>query len=126
MRNKLNVNTPVYKIHFDGHKEKIKEQTQNYYQEHKKEIPEITIYKKSDYRNKYGTQEIEVCSTGKNSCDYTHTETMVAYVRDIEVIGDKQFKFIFFTLYLDAKIYYYPAFISLFHIDMVLLLRLFL
>jgi len=38
MRNKLNVNTPVYKIHFDGHKEKIKEQTQNYYQEHKEEI----------------------------------------------------------------------------------------
>ena len=75
---------------------------------YKKEIPEITIYKKSDYRNSYGTQEIEVCLTGKNRRDYTHTETMVAYVRDIEVIGtlnlDKYFELINKYKYLQTSI----------------------
>ena len=54
---------------------------------YKKEIPEVTIYKRSDHRNSYNTEEVEVCLTGKNTRDYTHTETMVAYVRDIEVVS---------------------------------------
>jgi tRNA G37 N-methylase TrmD len=54
---------------------------------YKKEIPEVTIYKRSDHRNSYNTEEVEVCLTGNNTRDYTHTETMVAYVRDIEVVS---------------------------------------
>ena len=54
---------------------------------YKREIPEITIYKKSGCNNSYGTEEVEVCLTGQNTRNYTHTETMIAYVRDIEVIS---------------------------------------
>lgn len=54
---------------------------------YRKEIPEITIYKQWGYENNYGSEEIEVCLTGKNTRSFTHTEIMVAYVRDIEVIG---------------------------------------
>jgi hypothetical protein len=59
---------------------------------YRKEIPEITIYKKYGHRNSYNTEEVEVCLTGQNITgrkkrDYTHTEKMVAYVRDVEIIG---------------------------------------
>jgi len=54
---------------------------------YRKEIPEITIYKKWGYKNAYNSEEVEVCLTGQNTRDFTHTEIMVAYVRDIEVIG---------------------------------------
>ena len=54
---------------------------------YKKEIPEITVYKKLGFNNSYGTEEVEVCLTGQNTRKYTHTENMVAYVRDVEVIG---------------------------------------
>lgn len=54
---------------------------------YRKEIPEITIYKKWGHKNSYNTDEVEVCLTGQNKRDFTHTEIMVAYVRDVEIIG---------------------------------------
>ena len=59
---------------------------------YRKEIPEITVYKKYGHQNSYNTEEVEVCLTGQNITgrkkrDYTHTEKMVAYVRDVEIIG---------------------------------------
>ena len=75
---------------------------------YRKEIPEITIYKKLGYKNSYGTEEVEVCLTGQNTRNYTHTENMVAYVRDIEVIGrlnpDKYFELINKYKYLQTSI----------------------
>jgi len=53
---------------------------------YRKEIPEITIYKKLGYKNAYNGDEVEVCLTGQNTRDFTHSEIMVAYVRDVEVI----------------------------------------
>lgn len=54
---------------------------------YRKEINEITIYKKYGHKNKYSTDEVEVCLTGQNKRKFTHTEIMVAYVRDVEIIG---------------------------------------
>jgi hypothetical protein len=53
---------------------------------YRKVIPEITIYKKWGHKNFYDGEEIEVCVTGENTRAFTHTEIMVAYVRDVEVI----------------------------------------
>ena len=54
---------------------------------YRKEIHEITIYKKWGHKNKYDGDEVEVCLTGNHTRKFTHTEIMVAYVRDVEVIG---------------------------------------
>ena len=54
---------------------------------YRKEIPEITIYKKWGYQNSYGGDEVEVCLTGHQTREFTHTEIMVAYVRNVEVVG---------------------------------------
>jgi hypothetical protein len=55
---------------------------------YRKEIPEITIYKKWGHKNKYGREEIELCLTGKNTRNgVTHTEIMVAYVRNVEIVA---------------------------------------
>lgn len=54
---------------------------------YRKEIPEITIYKKWEHKNFYGGDEVEVCLTGQQTREFTHTEIMVAYIRDVEVIG---------------------------------------
>jgi len=54
---------------------------------YRKEIPEITTYKKWGHKNSYDSDEVEVCLTGQNKRKFTHTEIMVAYVRDVEVIG---------------------------------------
>jgi len=54
---------------------------------YRKEINEITIYKKYGHKNKYNTEEVEVCLTGQNTRKFTHTEIIVAYVRDVEIIG---------------------------------------
>ena len=54
---------------------------------YRKEIPEITVYKRWGYKNFYDGDEVEVCLTGQHTRKFTHTEIMVAYVRDIEVIG---------------------------------------
>jgi hypothetical protein len=54
---------------------------------YRKEINEITIYKKFGHKNKYNTEEVEVCLTGQNTRKFTHTEIMVAYVRDVKIIG---------------------------------------
>jgi len=54
---------------------------------YRKEIPEITIYKKWGHNNKYNGEEVEVCLTGRNTRKFTHTEIMVGYVRDVEIIG---------------------------------------
>ena len=54
---------------------------------YRKEIHEITIYKKWGHKNAYDGDEVEVCLTGSHTRKFTHTEIMVAYVRDIEVIG---------------------------------------
>lgn len=59
---------------------------------YRKEIPEITIYKKYGHQNSYNTEEVEVCLTGQNITGrkkrhYTHTENLIAYVRDVEIIG---------------------------------------
>jgi len=53
---------------------------------YKKTIPEITIYRKTGFQNLYGSDEIEVCLTGKNTKDFTHSEIMTAFVRDIEIV----------------------------------------
>lgn len=54
---------------------------------YRKEIPEITIYKKLGHKNFYDSDEVEVCLTGHQVREFTHSEIMVAYVRDVEVIG---------------------------------------
>ena len=54
---------------------------------YRKEIPEITVYKRWGYKNFYDGDEVEVCLTGQQTRKFTHTEIMVAYVRDVEVIG---------------------------------------
>jgi hypothetical protein len=54
---------------------------------YRKEIPEITVYKKWGHKNCYDSEEVEVCLTGQNTRKFTHTEIMVAYVRDVEVVG---------------------------------------
>ena len=55
---------------------------------YRKEIPEITVYKKRGHKNRYDSEEIEVCLTGQNTRNnYDNTDIMVAYVRDVEVIG---------------------------------------
>ena len=59
---------------------------------YRKEINEITIYKKYGHQNSYNSEEVEVCLTGQNITgrkkrDYTHNEKMIAYVRDVEIIG---------------------------------------
>jgi hypothetical protein len=53
---------------------------------YKKTIPEITIYRKYDFQNFYRGDEVEVCLTGKNTKDFTHSEIMTAFVRDIEIV----------------------------------------
>jgi hypothetical protein len=53
---------------------------------YRKEIPEITIYKKWNHKNYYNSDVVEVCLTGQNTRNFTHTEIMVGYVRDVEVI----------------------------------------
>ena len=56
-------------------------------QAYRKEFHEITVYKKWGHKNSYDSDEVEVCLTGCQTRKFTHTEIMVAYVRDIEVIG---------------------------------------
>jgi len=53
---------------------------------YKKTIPEITVYKRTGYKNKWGGEEVEVCLTGKNTKSYTHSNCMTAFVRDIEIV----------------------------------------
>lgn len=53
---------------------------------YKKTIPEITVYKRTGYKNNWGGEECEVCLTGKNTKSYTHSNCMTAFVRDIEIV----------------------------------------
>jgi hypothetical protein len=55
---------------------------------YRKVIPEITIYRKWEYQNPMypNSDVVEVCLTGHQTCDFTHSEIMIAYVRDVEVI----------------------------------------
>jgi len=55
---------------------------------YRKVIPEITIYRKWDHQNpKYPDSDVvEVCLTGHQSREFTHSEIMTAYIRDVEVI----------------------------------------
>ena len=40
---------------------------------YRKEINEITIYKKYGHKNKYNTEEVEVCLTGQNTRKFTQS-----------------------------------------------------
>lgn len=60
---------------------------------YRKVIPEITIYRKSDHKNQIypNSDVVEVCLTGQQTREFTHSETMIAYVRDVEVICELEY-----------------------------------
>jgi len=50
------------------------------------EISEMSVYKKKGFVNYYGTNEVQVCLTGHQTKNYTETEIMRGFTRNIKVI----------------------------------------